>query len=216
MVAPDIVGFGYTERPDGAEYGKELWLKHLLGFMDALSLTKVNVVGNSFGGALALLLATRHPERVNKLVLMGSVGVSFALTEGLNAVWGYEPSVANMKKLLGVFAYNRDYVNDDLAELRYQASIRPGYQETFSQMFPVPRQAGVDALTIDENAIAAIKHQTLIIHGHEDAVIPRANSDKLLELIPNAELHVFRQCGHWVQIEKSARFNEIVSQFLKS
>jgi 2-hydroxymuconate-semialdehyde hydrolase len=53
-----------------------------------------------------------------------------------------------------------------------------------------------------------------VVHGREDRVIPLANSYRLLDLIPRAQLHVFGQCGHWSQIEKSAAFNETVLSFL--
>ena len=65
------------------------------------------MVGNSFGGGLALALAIRAPERVGRLVLMGSAGVPFRITEGLDAVWGYTPSIANMRALLDIFALDR-------------------------------------------------------------------------------------------------------------
>ncbi len=71
---------------------------------------------------------------------MGSAGVSFPITPGLDDVWGYEPSFATMRRLMDTFAYDRSLVTDELAELRYQASIRPGFQESFAQMFPAPRQ----------------------------------------------------------------------------
>jgi pimeloyl-ACP methyl ester carboxylesterase len=213
-IAPDIVGFGYSERPSEARYGKELWLKHLVGFLDALELQEVDIIGNSFGGALALSLVTAFPERVGRVVLMGSVGVPFQLTDGLNSVWGYEPSKENMWNLLRTFAYNHDLLSESLAESRFQASVRPGYQETFSRMFPIPRQQGIDALAVVEEKIAAIQQPTLIIHGRDDKVIPTQTSERLFRLIPHSELHMFSECGHWVQIEKAQRFNQIVRNFL--
>lgn len=213
-VAPDIVGFGYTERPAGAVYGRDLWLRHLIGFMDALELDQVDIIGNSFGGALALALATTVPQRVRRIVLMGSVGVKFELTPGLDAVWGYEPSKEKMWDLLRTFAHNHAHLNDTLADSRFQASIRPGYQETFGRMFPAPRQQGIDALAVAEDKLSAIAQPTLIVHGREDKVIPMATSERLFRLIPQAELHMFSGCGHWVQIEKAQQFNRIVRDFL--
>ncbi len=122
----------------------EAWRAHLLGFADALGLERFSIVGNSFGGGLAISMAVHAPERVDRLVLMGSVGVSFPLTDGLDAVWGYEPSLEAMRGLLDIFAFDRALVTDELARLRYAASIRPGFQESFSAMFPAPRQRGVD------------------------------------------------------------------------
>ena len=161
-----------------------------------------------------MALAIRAPERVRRLVLMGSVGVPFPITEGLDAVWGYQASFENMRRIMDYFAWSRELVTDELAKLRYEASIRPGFQESFSAMFPAPRQRWVDAMTSAEADIRALPHETLIIHGREDKVIPLSNSLTLADWIPNAQLHVFGHCGHWTQIEHSARFNRLVGDFL--
>ena len=213
-IAPDMVGFGLTERPEGIAYTMDTWVGQALGLLDALELDAVDLVGNSFGGALALALAVRAPARVRRLALMGSVGVPFPITEGLDRVWGYEPSVEAMRGLLDLFAYDRTLVNDELAELRYRASIRPGFQESFSAMFPAPRQRWVDAMASRDADIAALPHPTLIIHGREDKVIPPATSFRLFDLIANAQLHMFGRCGHWTQIEHADRFNALLAGFL--
>jgi 2-hydroxymuconate-semialdehyde hydrolase len=213
VIAPDIVGFGYTERPADVQYNMETWLNHILGFMDALDIEKAHVVGNSFGGGLALAMAIRAPQRVGRLVLMGSAGLPFTLTEGLDRVWGYTPSIDNMRGLLDLFAFDRSRVTDDLARMRFEASIRPGIQEAFSRMFPAPRQNGVNALASNEDAIKALPHTAMIIHGREDKVIPLASSYELFSLIQKAQIHVFGQCGHWTQIEHALRFNKLISDF---
>ena len=213
VIAPDMVGFGFTERPQGYTYSLDNWVQHALGLLDALGLDKVDLVGNSFGGALSLALTIRYPQRVRRLVLMGSAGVHFEITPGLDAVWGYTPSFENMRKIMDLFAWDRNLVNDELAELRYRASIRPGFQESFAAMFPAPRQRWVDALASPEEAIRAIPHETLIIHGREDRIIPLETSLKLSQLISRAQLHVFGRCGHWTQIEHADRFARLVSDF---
>lgn len=214
VIAPDIVGFGYTERPDDVEYSMRTWVDHLTALLDALELPKVSIVGNSFGGALAMHLASRSPERMNRLVLMGSAGIDFPISDGLEAVWGYEPSVANMRALLDIFAHNPALATDELAQLRYEASVRPGVQEAYAAMFPAPRQAGVDALALTDDAIRALTPETLVIHGRDDQVIPVSNSIRLNNLIQRSQLHVFGQCGHWVQIEHCDRFTKLVADFL--
>lgn len=214
VIAPDMLGFGYSERPADQQYNQQRWVEHAVGVLDALGIEQTDIVGNSFGGGLALALAIRHPKRVRRLVLMGSVGVSFPITEGLDAVWGYKPSFEAMRRLLDVFAFNRNLVNDELAELRYQASIRPGFQESFAAMFPAPRQRWVDGLASREADIRALPHETLVIHGREDQVIPLSASLALANLIPNSQLHVFGHCGHWTQIEQAGRFVRLVGDFL--
>ena len=80
VYAPDMVGFGYSDRPEGIRYGLDLWAEQTLGLMDALGIEKAHLVGNSFGGGIGLRIATQHPDRVDKLVLMGSMGVDFPIT----------------------------------------------------------------------------------------------------------------------------------------
>ena len=214
VIAPDMLGFGFTDRPADATYSMDIWVTQAVDLMDAMDLPQVDLVGNSFGGALALALAIRHPKRVRRLVLMGSVGVPFPITQGLDAVWGYTPSIEAMRGLLDYFAHNRALVNDELAQLRYQASIRPGFQESFSAMFPAPRQRWVDAMASAQADIRALPHETLVLHGREDQVIPLSNSLTLAQWLPNVQLHVFGHCGHWTQIEHADRFNRLVGDFL--
>jgi 2-hydroxy-6-oxo-octa-2,4-dienoate hydrolase len=213
VYAPDMVGFGYTDRPDGITYNMDTWVDQIVGFFDALGLEQAHVVGNSFGGALSIALADRYPDRVERLVLMGAVGVEFPITQGLDAVWGYEPSVENMRRIMDYFAYNRELLTDELAEVRYRASIEPGFQESFSAMFPAPRQRWIDAVATPEERIRALPHETLVVHGRDDQVIPLENSLRLGQLIEKAELHVFGRCGHWTQLEWSDEFNALLMRF---
>lgn len=215
IIAPDLVGFGYTDRPEGQVYNMDAWVTQTVNLLDALKIEQADIVGNSFGGALALALAIKYPKRVRKLVLMGSMGVTFPLTYGLDRVWGYTPSLTNMQELIGIFAYNRAMMPPELAKGRYEGSIQPGFQESFSSMFPAPRQAGVEAMAQYEIYLKEVRHQTLIVHGREDRVIPLETSMKLISLIENAQLHVFGKCGHWTQIERTEEFAELVRNFLR-
>ncbi|MFJ9500391.1 alpha/beta fold hydrolase [Brevibacillus centrosporus] len=217
LYAPDVVGFGYTERPKEIQYSVDLWVNHMISFIEANDLPQLSIIGNSMGGALAIHLAHRRPDLVKKLVLMGSVGISFPITKELDDVWGYTPSFENMKRLVRTFSSDPSMAdNDDLVELRYQASMQEGFQESFSAMFLAPRQRHVDALALSEEALKGITSPVLLIHGREDHIIPiEQTSWKLAQLLPNAQLHVFSQCGHWTQIEKTKPFCEQVIQFFQ-
>jgi pimeloyl-ACP methyl ester carboxylesterase len=217
VFAYDQLGFGYTEPTADQVYNLERWTQQLLSFMQAVGIKRAHLVGNSMGAAVALAAAVTHPEVVDRLVLMGPMGVSFQLTpgDGLDAVWSYTPSVSNMRRLIDIFAYDPSkFPTDQLAELRYEASIRPGAQEAFSSMFPEPRQKQVEALAAYEDRLSSIQNTTLIIHGREDRVIPLETSLKLLQVINNAQLHVFGHCGHWTQLEPRDAFNHLVRDFL--
>lgn len=213
VLAPDMAGFGFSDRPH--TYGMANWVRQLDGFLEALSLERVSLVGNSFGGGLALAFAARWPERVDRLVLMGSMGVEFPITDGLDRVWGYEASLENMRAVIDLFAHDRALVTDELAQLRYRASTEPGVQEAFSTMFPAPRQRWVADMATPEHVIRSLPHETLIVHGRDDRIIPLDNALRLLQLIDRSQLHVFGRCGHWTQIEHAAEFNQLLLRFLR-
>lgn len=214
VFAPDIAGFGYTEARADEDFTLDDWVGHLAGFIDAIGVPTAHLVGNSFGGALALAMAIRHPDRVARLVLMGSVGVPFTLTPGLDAVWGYTPSEQNMRRLIGLFAHDPALVSDEIVRSRYQASLRPGVQEKYAAMFPAPRQRHIDRLASSKSDLGKLDAETLIIHGRDDQVIPLESSLTLNRSIDRSQLHIFGRCGHWTQVEQAARFCALVRAFL--
>jgi 2-hydroxymuconate-semialdehyde hydrolase len=215
VVAADAVGFGDTTAPEHFSFDRSSWTRHLLELIDTLGLERVSVVGNSFGGALALSLAAAHPDRVNRLVLMGSVGVAFPITPGLDAVWGCEPTEAALREVMPLFAFDRSRLTDELVARRAAAAAQPAVAASYAAMFPAPRQRWVDGLALDERQIGALPHETLIVHGRDDQVIPLDNSSRLHRLIDRSDLHVFGRCGHWVQIEAADRFTRLVGDFLE-
>lgn len=216
VVAPDIAGFGYTERKPGVTYELDFWVNHLVAFMDAVGIQRARFVGNSFGGALTLAITARYPERVDRFVLMGSAGTEFTLTPGLDAVWGYQPSIENMRKIVHSFAYDTGFITDELVKSRYEASVRPGFHETYSQMFQEPRQPKIAALATPDDQIRAITQRALILHGRDDRIVPLAASLRLHQLLQHADMHVFGECGHWTQIERKDDFARLVMDFFAS
>lgn len=217
LYAPDVVGFGYTERPKDNQYSVDTFVNHIISFMETMDLENISIIGNSMGGGLALHVANRRPDLVKKLILMGSVGIEFPITKELDDVWGYTPSFENMKKVVGTLSNIPNMEdNHDLVELRYKSSIQEGFQESYSAMFPAPRQRHVNALALSEGELKELKMPVFLIHGREDRVIPLDKTSwKLSQIIPNVQLHVFPDCGHWVQIEKTKEFTGQVIQFLK-
>jgi 2-hydroxymuconate-semialdehyde hydrolase len=150
------------------------------------------------------------------MVLMGSAGIDFSLTPGLDAVWGYTPSVANMRELMRLFACNQNLISDQLVRLRYEASAVPGVQERYAAAFAAPRQRHVDAMALPPAQLRAITIPALLVHGAEDQVVPLENSLRLVHLLPAADLKVYGRCGHWTQIERAADFQHDVGEFLSA
>ena len=214
VLAPDIVGFGATQRPDDVVYSLRTWTDQIWAFLDAHSIEKTAIVGNSLGGRIALQMATDCPDRIAKMVLMGAPGVGMTLTEGLAALRAYEPSHDAMRDLLrNYFAVDPAMITDELVAIRYEASIADGAYEAYRAMFLDPRHAGSE-LGITEDEVRAIATPTLLVHGREDKVVPVQVSVTMLGLLPNADLHVFSACGHWTQIERADEFSALVADYL--
>ena len=215
VLAPDIVGFGDTERPEDVVYSLRTWTDHVWAFLDAHGIKKTAIVGNSLGGRIALQMATDSPQRISRMVLMGSPGVGMTPTEGLAALRAYEPSHEAMRHMLRTyFAVNPALITDELVKIRYEASIANGAWDAYRAMFFDPKHKGSElAITADE--VSAIATPTLLVHGREDKVVPLAVSVNMLDLMPNADLHVFSRCGHWTQIERADEFSALVADYLE-
>ncbi len=213
VLAPDMVGFGYTSRPEGTVYGPDTWVAHVVGFLDALGIERTHMIGNSLGARIALGLALEHPDRLDRLILMGAGVLRRETSPALKVTRSYEPTPEFMRKVLEGFAYDPAIVTDAMVAERYRASVEPGAYEAYSQMFRDAQHAG-NATTLADEALPKVQAETLIVHGFDDKVIPYELSVRMLTLIPDSRLHVIRRCGHWAQLEHAEAFNRLAIAFL--
>lgn len=217
VLAPDIVGFGLTERPSEAKFNIKLWVNHLLGFMDATGIDKASLAGNSFGGALAMATALSNPHRLSRLVLMGTPAGEF---ERINksSSWHYEPSLESMTDLLKGFPYDPACVTTEMVAERYAMSLLSDSKDAYRKLFPQPDEVATTTTVkgIPVKDLTRIVHPALVLHGREDRIVPKECGLRIAENIPDAELHLFGKCGHWVQIERQQDFIRLSMDFLIS
>jgi 2-hydroxymuconate-semialdehyde hydrolase len=215
VIAPDQLGFGATATGDQRTYGRAAWTGHALELLDALGVAQCDVIGNSMGGAVALSMAAARPDAIRRIVLMGTMGVAMALPPGLATIWGYRPGVEAMREVIGLFAYNRALITDELVRMRYAASQDPPVRDSWAAMFPAPRQRWVDDLALSGAELSSVTQPVLLVHGRDDQVVPwRSSSAPMIDLLPDARLHLLGNCGHWTMIEKTAEFLGVVEPFL--
>lgn len=190
------------------------------GLMDALSIKKAHLVGNSMGGATALNFALEFPDRLDRLVLMGPAGMGKSLLqpnpqEGLRHMFHLysDPTPANFAEMLNVFVFDPSAITEELRQNRWNNILaRPEHLKNFvtsSKMTPVTAWDVVDR-------VHNIPNKTLVTWGRDDRFVPLDNGLKLINFMPDAQLHVFSRCGHWAQWEHADAFNRLVIDFLRN
>lgn len=222
VIAPDMVGFGNTDLPENAKLTFWEWttarVRQILEIMDYNNIETAHLVGNSMGGVVSLNALLYDATRFDKVVLMGSGGG--APTGGPSpeivrmTQFFRDPTIQAFRNLITWFMYDESVLGDQLEEIvnmRYENIMKPETREIYPTLFAtLPHE-----LTIPPSALRRIKQQVLLIHGYEDRFVPYSSSLSVLEHLPNAELVLLKECGHWVQIEKFDRFVQLVDQFLE-
>ena len=219
-VAPDIIGFGDSTHPNPPPQGIKaftaLRTQTLLALFDTLHLDRVHLVGNSMGGMIALSLAQAAPDRIDKMILMGSGGAPIPLSPGLlKLVTFYDnPTTDAMADLLKHFVYDPAFFGvrlNDIAAARLPRATRADVERSHRATFD--RSAGPLIFTEDE--LAAIAHRTLVVHGDHDQIVPLEAGQYIAKHLPNAQLEIFDYTGHWLQIEQGPKFAALLRWFLK-
>jgi 2-hydroxymuconate-semialdehyde hydrolase len=219
-IAPDILGFGRSthpvDPPQGIASFLELRATTTIGLFDALGLEKVSLVGNSMGGMLTLKLLGMIPDRIDKVVLMGSGGAPVPPTGDLIKLATYynNPTEDAMTEMMTSFVYDPASFGDDLRKIaaaRMPLTLDEGVRRSHVATFNF---AAGGPVLFDAEFLGKIQQDVLIIHGRDDTVIPRDAGYYFLEHLPNADLHVIAHCGHWTQIEQPKRFRALVDAFM--
>jgi len=223
VLAVDQPGFGRSDKP--AEHGQFFTFSAdaLAGLLDELGLEKVHLIGNSLGGGTAVRFALRCPERVGRLVLMAPGGLGLNVlsadpTEGVQRLGRFGappgPSREKLRAFLQTLVFDQKMITDELVEERYAAASSPESLAAMAAMGASFRRPDSYLEGMLWRDAFAVRHRTLLLWGREDRVNPLDGALVPLKLLPNAELHVFPRCGHWVQVERFDDFNRLTADFL--
>lgn len=216
VLAPDMAGYGHTKYDPEADLDMRSWLQQLVDLLDALGIEKTVLVGNSFGGGLSLQMALRHPDRVAGLVLMGTPAGEFELSPALVMARSYAPSLENMRAMMLTFPVDKSLVTDEMVASRHATTLKHQHTAFFKKSTSGPKSVDgpVKVQAAPLEALATIQAPTLIIHGREDRVIPTEVGVNANRAIPNSNLIVYGNTGHWAQVERRDWFNRDVRAFL--
>lgn len=212
VLTPDIVGFGDSGRPRDFPYGPVGWAESIIGFLDALGIEAVHLVGNSMGGRIALNVAARDADRVMTVTVMGVRAPNAAFSAGLGAVRDYDGTREGLRDLFtDFFVVDASLVTKEMVDSRFAAASRPGETEHYRTMFQRP---GANDLSLTSEDLGHLRHPVLVIQGREDRVIPMRDGVALVEAIPDCIGAIVPNCGHWVQLERREEFLGFLEQFL--
>lgn len=210
-IAIDSIGYGQTVVPEGTEYGIREWVDHAIRVLDALGIEKTWIVGNSLGGWLAFQFALDYPERLAGIVSMGTGGAK--LTGALKGHSNPTLTHDGVRDTLELFVVDKSLITDELVELRYKSALNDTATDRLQQVVAA-RDRDRNALPLDFERLAKLDVPVLLIHGTQDRVIPVSRTWDLLNVVPNADAHIFSQCGHWSQVERADEFNRVITQWL--
>jgi pimeloyl-ACP methyl ester carboxylesterase len=220
-IAPDLPGYGYSDKPADAQYTIAEQARAVIRLMDRLEIETSVIVGVSYGGAVAATIALDYPERAEKLVLVGAVANDDAKKKFLLRV-SCLPLVGDIATPL--FLGSRWILRKRMEDM-YRRMGRPVSEKMVASRHHLLETANVHRAMIRtarrwsanriEREASLIRQPTLLVWGDQDTHIPIENAFKLRDAIPNARLIVFRNCGHLPPAERSERFVEVVADFCK-
>jgi pimeloyl-ACP methyl ester carboxylesterase len=222
VYAFDMVGAGKSDYPD-ADYSLTYQAEFLKSFMLALGIESATLVGNSMGGAVSLQFTRLYPDRVDRLVLVDSMGLGKEINLGIRLIT--LPAIINMLRpsrwmipaMLRSNFYNGRELPPEWIELRYPVFAIPGRNKVILQLgqsnFTL-RGVRQDVYQPIVDSLPQITQPTLIIWGDCDRIIPVKHAYIADKGLPNSQLQIFPKCGHHPYLEYPDRFNLSVLEFL--
>jgi pimeloyl-ACP methyl ester carboxylesterase len=224
VIAVDLPGFGQSEMP-AEPITMTLYADTIDALMQELGIDTAQIVGNSMGGFIGAELAIQHPERVERLVLVGAAGLSVEYirtqrTKGLrhqaeNVAFFYigwlasrSHTVATRRRLrtglLLLVAAHPAKLPGALTIEQVAGSGKPGFSDALGAMLDYPLR----------DRLEKIACPTFIVWGDKDRLVPVRDAAIFEKLIPDARAVIYKDTGHVTMMERPARFNRDVSAFL--
>ena len=211
VIVPDLLGFGYSSKPEGLDYTLGLFSGTLCELLDHLAIDRCVLIGNSLGGAVSIDIALKRPRQVEKLVLMAPGGIETTAT--YFAMPGIQRMVSEfvggardrqaLRKILQMLAYDSRHVDDALVEERF-AILGTQPKEVLARM-------KIPDLTA---RLPELQMPILGFWGMDDQFCPASGAQKVLAACADARFVLYARTGHWVMIERAREFNAIVIDFL--
>jgi pimeloyl-ACP methyl ester carboxylesterase len=219
VYALDLWGQGYSTR-EPLDYGYDLFAEQVGLFMDAFGLEKASLVGHSMGGGTAIVCALRHPERVDKMVLLDPAGVTtrlpfrakvFRMKGVAEFLMSLPTDRIRRRNLEELWVHDRASLTD---EAYRKLTLYQKIAGTTEALLAILRADFFNTLEAEIREYGTLGIPTLIIWGREDATLPVSNGMAMKRLIPGSRLEILQHAGHLANFDQADVFNDLVVDFL--
>jgi pimeloyl-ACP methyl ester carboxylesterase len=220
VVAPDLVGFGFSDKPADGEYTIEAQARAVVGLLDELKIERATLVGSSYGAAVAAVCALDRPARVERLAMVGAVCnddlrrhpvLRLVAMRGVGELLA--PPLLDARYFVRRKLGRRAAKNGDaLAEERRIAGRHLPLRSRDAQRAVISTIRAWSAGRVEREA-DRITQPTLLVWGEADPDTPLRDGETLRRLIPDSRLLTFTGCGHLPQEECPQMFVEVVASF---
>jgi pimeloyl-ACP methyl ester carboxylesterase len=220
VCAPDLPGFGYSDKPLDADYSVDAYADFIIQFMDKLQINKAVLVGHSLGGGIALLTCLKYPSRVQSLILLDAE--AYPITPPLMLRAARLPGIRSIiHRSIGEWvvriSLKRSYhdpnlITDALVDEYYRPFLTAN-----GKIAPIKVLQALDFETLKNlpRRYRRIRKKTLIIWGAEDRISRIHLAHKLKKDLRNSRLKIIPASGHLVQEEKPAAVNRAILDFVR-
>jgi pimeloyl-ACP methyl ester carboxylesterase len=215
VIAPDLPGWGESQRLDGADYGPAAQSERLAAFLRALPEKPALLVGHSMGGQIVGLMAARNPGLVDRISLMSSAGVRYQENAFANAVLAGEnpfqvTTRADLKRYLGIVFVDPPFVPWPASEALVR---RRRADAEFEQRVLDGIGRGPDAFAL-EDELASIRAHTLLLWCRDDRVIDVSAAEVFHRGLASSATVILAGCGHMPMMAQPRHVASAIGQFM--
>ena len=215
VLAPDMVGFGRTDKIFNFTDQSTLRIQHIRRFMDILCIPAAHFVGSSYAGGLIQRVASMNPApwSIKSIISVGGGGYA-PDNEHRQVMNNYDGTWQHMREVLKVTFWDERWWSDDEVEERWRGSIEPGAWEAISAA-RLARPGAERPFGSERGDVASIQCPVLIVGGDRDLLREPGCWEDLHQRIPNSELRIFSPARHFPHIEHAEEFNRVAIDFLQ-
>jgi pimeloyl-ACP methyl ester carboxylesterase len=227
VIAPDFLGHGASAKPPG-DYSLGNYAAGLRDFLEVLAIDRATVIGQSYGGGVALQFAYQFPERCERLALVDAGGLGREVSWLLRLVTlpGAEyvlpaiflAPVRDWGNSILSFLKDRGVRNDRATEMwrSFGSLTDPSNRAAFVRTMRAVIEPGGQAVSAMDRLYLAEEMPTLIVWGDKDKIIPVSHAYQTHDAIPHSRLEIMPGVGHFPHVEDPFQFVEILEDFLRT